>query len=136
MRIELKKGPKKTVIGYDIISENEDEQKTLGSVRNLVFFGIGSTNLVYDGMEHDEKKNLVTKLKFIQECHQKKLKSIAVFPINFGNHDNLHYIVRSKQVNMRLNIFPETGLAYVMRSKCKVCIDPIELIKSIDKEIK
>lgn len=75
MKIELKTDSEKNFTGWDIIPENEDEQKVLGNIRNAYFFGLEDTQTYpeYDGMECEEKHNnrFVTKLKFVIPKYKK-----------------------------------------------------------------
>jgi hypothetical protein len=74
MKIELKiiKG---RAVGYDMIPETSEDKEILGTVRDMIFFGIDETSIKYDGIEliGDGKKAVenLSKLKFIQKKHQK-----------------------------------------------------------------
>jgi hypothetical protein len=60
-------------IGYNIIAETENEKRTLGTVRNLHFWGFDDTELEYDGIESEQLENdkhFVNSLKFIQKKHK------------------------------------------------------------------
>lgn len=61
-------------IGYSIIPETAEEKETVGTVRDLIFFGFDDTRIVYDGLELVEggvkrSEDLVC-IKFIQKKHQ------------------------------------------------------------------
>jgi len=56
------------LVGYNIIPENEEETRALGSIRNIYFWASGENAMRYDGIEIEV--NCVTKMKFIQEKHK------------------------------------------------------------------
>ena len=62
MKIELLKTKEKHLKGWDIIPENEDEKKILGTIRNAIFFGIGDMHPKYAGIKTED--NYVTKLMY------------------------------------------------------------------------
>jgi hypothetical protein len=65
MRIELVKDESNHTAGWTIIGENEDEKRTLGSMRNLLFWGLKENVVEYDGMSADpDDPNYVAKLHF------------------------------------------------------------------------
>tara|TARA_R110002126_G_scaffold1738_3_gene10427 strand:- start:3387 stop:3614 length:228 start_codon:yes stop_codon:yes gene_type:complete len=62
-------------IGYDLLPETLEEKRTVGRVRDLIFFGFGDTHLKYDGIElvpnGVKRPEDLVKLKWIQEQHKK-----------------------------------------------------------------
>lgn len=52
MKVNLIKQDGKSV-GWTIEGENEEEKRTLGSIRNLQFWGTGDTKIEYNGMMTD-----------------------------------------------------------------------------------
>ena len=72
MKVNIKTDEKGYAIGYDLIPESKEEQLTLGTVRNMIFFGIDDTHLEYDGRTSEtiEGVDYITSLKWIQKKHQ------------------------------------------------------------------
>lgn len=72
MLIELTKIEDK-VVGYTIEAENEQDKLTLGSIRNMQFFGFDDTALRYDGVESEEtpEGSYAIKLHYIRQKHKK-----------------------------------------------------------------
>ena len=59
-------------IGWSIKGETEEEKNKINTIRNLQFFGMDDTKIVYDGRtESDDKNNDVGRLHYIQKGHQK-----------------------------------------------------------------
>lgn len=70
MKIELVKIDGKT-IGWDIVAETEPEKRTLGSMRNKLFWGSGKDVIQYAGMSTDpEDPNYVKQLRFRTKEHE------------------------------------------------------------------
>jgi|GEM_PF-6001243 len=69
MKIELVKIDNKTV-GYNLVPENEEEMKALGSIREIYFWGSGEEAMRYNGIDTDPKEKYVTKMIFLQDKFQ------------------------------------------------------------------
>ena len=69
MKIELIKTDGNT-IGYNLVSENSDEQYALNTIRNLHYFGIEENAIRYDGYESTPDGNFVNRMTFIQKKYQ------------------------------------------------------------------
>jgi len=50
------------------------------------------------------------------------------YPVGQGNHNNLHFILRSANTVFKLCCFPNTEKIYIMSSSCKTVIDDIEVL--------
>lgn len=82
MKIQLKYIDNK-LAGYDLIPENEEEMKALGSIRELYFWGSGEDALQienfemdkkaikYDGIATDQTEKYVTKMMFLRQKHER-----------------------------------------------------------------
>ena len=57
MKINLLKTEDNHLKGWDIIPENDDEKKILGSLRNAIFWGFDKTEPKYAGMEDEIKED-------------------------------------------------------------------------------
>lgn len=76
MIVQTKKHPETNeVIGYELIAENIDDNKVLGSIRNMHYWGFDDTKVVYAGIELEpelvEGKEAVKQMHFIQKKHKK-----------------------------------------------------------------
>lgn len=77
MKLQLVKSAEGNVAGYNLIPENMDEVRALGSIRNIYFWCTGDEGMTpvdaalekmkYHGIETDETDHCVTKMKFIQK---------------------------------------------------------------------
>jgi hypothetical protein len=72
MKIQLNKNEKGQTIGWSIIAESKEDKLTLGSMRNLEFFGSGDDVIKYDGMKSDpEDNNFVIQLNYATKAYKK-----------------------------------------------------------------
>lgn len=72
MKIELIMEDGKTV-GWDIIAENDEEKRILGSMRNVEFWGTGDNLIQYNGMTHDpDDERYVASLHYAITSYKKK----------------------------------------------------------------
>ncbi|GAB6119638.1 hypothetical protein [Dysgonomonas termitidis] len=69
MKIELVKIDNKTA-GYNLVPENEEEMKALGSIREIYFWGSEEEAMKYDGIHTDTKEKYVTGMMFLQQKYQ------------------------------------------------------------------
>lgn len=67
MKVNLIK-PENQVIGYEMFPENEDEKRTLGSIRKMQFYGMGEDALAYNGISTED--NYVTRISWVIKKHQ------------------------------------------------------------------
>jgi len=74
MKIEIKTNAKGRPIGYDLVPENMEERNTLGTVRDLLFFGFDETHIKYDGIElggnGDKVAENLERVKFLQKKYK------------------------------------------------------------------
>lgn len=56
MKIEIIKDNIGQAIGWKIIPESREDQKTLGTIRNLSFWGFDETKITYNGIKASEIK--------------------------------------------------------------------------------
>jgi len=76
MKIELVKNEEGSTVGWTITGENESEKRTLGSMRNHLYFGMGERVVEYDGMSVDPNDpDYVEKLHFATRAHIKSKKT-------------------------------------------------------------
>lgn len=65
MKIELIKNDKGQTQGWSIIAENKEDKLTLGTMRNIEFFGMDDNAIEYNGMKSEDgyaiKLNYATK---------------------------------------------------------------------------
>jgi hypothetical protein len=75
MQIELVKNEAGKTVGWTIIGETEEDKLRLGSMRNLLFFGMYDNVVEYDGMTSDPEDNdYVLKLHFATKGYIKEKK--------------------------------------------------------------
>jgi hypothetical protein len=73
MLVELLRSEDNKVIGWTMKGENPEEIKKLGYIRDMQFWGLNDTEIVYNGRtESDDANNNPGKLAWIQKGHQKK----------------------------------------------------------------
>ncbi len=70
MKINIKKDSDNNPIGWDITGETEEEIKTVNTIRDLTFYGIGDTVVEYDGRTNGSKNNAGT-------LHWKQIKHMS-----------------------------------------------------------
>ena len=76
MHIEITKKNGQSV-GWDIVADSLEDQKILGTMRDLQFWGLGDTVIRYDGMESSQVEidgrtvNVVNRMSYIQLKHKK-----------------------------------------------------------------
>ncbi len=73
MKIELIKTDGNT-IGYNLVSENSDEQYALNTIRNLHYFGIEENAIRYDGYESTPDGNFVKP----DDIHPEKYQHLSI----------------------------------------------------------
>lgn len=81
------------VCGYTMKGENKDEIKKLGAIRDLQFFGMDETSLVYKGRSEGNDK---TNDPGILEWRQKRF---TILPSQQHPHDK--WVVINKDLNSR-----------------------------------
>ena len=75
MRIEITKKDGQSV-GWHIVADSLEDQKILGTMRNLQFWGLGDTVIRYDGIETSQVEidgktvDVVDRMKYIQLKHK------------------------------------------------------------------
>jgi hypothetical protein len=74
MKVELVKHEGKT-IGWELVAENEEDRLTLGSIRNMQFFGLDETAIVYRGVTAWKEDNNYAQTL---EWRQKKFRDIKI----------------------------------------------------------
>lgn len=110
MKIELTYNEGGDLIGYHIVPETLEERRTLGEVRDLLFFGFDDTHIKYDGLVTDgdgtkQSKNL-ERLKFIQKRYQR----CKIFQVEWGTdqYPTLEDNERVKRL-YEIDMIPENG---------------------------
>lgn len=74
MKIELLQEEGRTV-GWEIIAENEQERRILGSMRNVEFWGTGDTKIEYAGrVDYEPDDRYVHSLKYATKGYKEKKK--------------------------------------------------------------
>lgn len=76
MKIELIKNSAGKVSGYEMIAENQDDKLTLGSIRQMYFFGSGDDVLKYNGIKTEDSPegDLVVNMSFATISLKNELK--------------------------------------------------------------
>jgi hypothetical protein len=75
MKIELVRNESGKTVGWSIIGETKEDKLRLGSMRHLLFFGLGDNVVEYDGMTADPNDDdYVEKLHFATKGHIKEKK--------------------------------------------------------------
>ena len=70
MKIALIKDSENKTIGYTIEGETKDEKLIVNSIRNMHFFGMDDSRIVYNGREKNPNEpEYVGKLIFKQKSH-------------------------------------------------------------------
>lgn len=67
MRIELRKDEKGRNVGYDIIAETSADTPIIEQVRDLHFWGLDDTKIIYNGRKSEGDSDTTTELRFIQK---------------------------------------------------------------------
>lgn len=73
MKIELVKHEGKTV-GWTIIAETTEDKLTLGTMRNMEFFGMDENSVEYDGVSSEDDEtgaSYALKLHYATRAYQK-----------------------------------------------------------------
>ena len=72
MKVILNKSKQNKTIGWSLVAENIDDKLTLGSIRNIEFWGSGDDVIKYDGIKSEETKEgtYVTEVKYTLKSHK------------------------------------------------------------------
>lgn len=72
MLVELVKNDSNQVVGWTLQGENPEEINKLAHIRNLTYFGLDDTEIIYDGRKSsDDNKGNPGILKWIQKKERK-----------------------------------------------------------------
>lgn len=73
MLVELIRNENNKVVGWTLQGENPEEISKLGYIRDMQFWGLDETEIVYNGRtDSDDKNGNPGKLAWIQQREQKK----------------------------------------------------------------
>jgi hypothetical protein len=74
MKLKLIKNEEKKTVGYTLEAETKEEKLTMGTLRNMFFWGDGDEKPVYDGHNSEEadEGHYVTKLHFVTKKYKKE----------------------------------------------------------------
>lgn len=73
MKIELTRDENGKTVGWSITGETREDKLRLGSMRNMLFFGMNDNFVEYDGMETDPNdRDYVLRLKFATRGYIKR----------------------------------------------------------------
>lgn len=78
MKVELKKVDGKTV-GWTIKGETNEEKEIVNAIRDLSFWGIDDTRIIYNGRSESpdmQGVNDAGKLHWVQEKHRNNIKEV------------------------------------------------------------
>jgi hypothetical protein len=68
MKVEIILDKDRVPVGYDIISETEEDDKTIAVMRSMHCFGLNETRIMYDEFDsHNPKVGNIDRLHFLQQ---------------------------------------------------------------------
>lgn len=77
MKIKLTKSKfLKQISGYEMVAENEEDEKTLAKIRDMHFWGLNGNVIEYDGYKSDDErpKQPITGLVFTKKKFTERFK--------------------------------------------------------------
>jgi hypothetical protein len=71
MKIELTRNNDNKIVGYKLLREDTDDSNVIECVRDMLFYGMDDSVLIYDGRNTDDNSNTI-ELRWATKAHVKE----------------------------------------------------------------